>query len=144
MEYKLEMFYEDAKPPQTIAQRINNNIIKNDMKEDSILDESDVKPNEILNYKKLSYTQFNNYGYAILSLRYSQYTDNSVLSSYYISRLDYNVDKSINEQILKNCPSFVDIYIKRIIENKFSCILIKTKQNGKREVCDKKYIYLSL
>ena len=84
MEYKLEMFYEDAKPPQTIAQRINNNIIKNDMKEDSILDESDVKPNEILNYKKLSYTQFNNYGYAILSLRYSQYTDNSVLSSYYI------------------------------------------------------------
>lgn len=142
MEIFLEQIYSKNLKTTNVKKDISNNIKREEYKDFSIKNTNNVTINDLINYKKMAYSRFNDLGYAILSYRGAGEEYYGKSSWYQIVRINYKCDEG--EQILKNAPPTVDIYIKRVEENKYICYLIQTYFTGIRKVVDKQFIYISL
>lgn len=141
MEIKLEDIYSKNLKVKSIKKQIQYTINDEDRSQ-YIKNPNNVTTNDLINYKKMTYNRFNELGYAILSYRGAGDEFIGKSSWYQIARINYKCDEG--EQILKNLPPSLEIYVRRIEENKHLCYLIQTYLTGRRKITAKNYIYISL
>ncbi len=69
------------------------------------------------NRKKVSYDKFNNLGFYIMSIRYVNNTESHyvIVNKSKANNIKHDQEKDVI--ILKSCPTFIDIYVERLLKN---------------------------